>query len=190
MAVAFDELKRRQRMRIAEGYLELLLEFPEKWKLSEGNRDRLAMRALDSLKGLRTTPRTTGRVEFLRGQAFRVMEMYHDAILPLQRAALAEPEDLATYLALGWCYKRIGRVDQAIEALEDAMEFASDKGQGILHYNLACYSSLAGLRDQAIQYLLQAFELEPRYRGMVAEETDFDPIRDDPEFQMITSVVV
>ena len=68
------------------------------------------------------------------------------------------------------------------------MEFAPE--DGIVHYNLACYHSLAGKKSLAIQYLSQAFELDPQYREMVAEEPDFDPIRDDPEFQMMMSVIV
>ncbi len=186
--VAFDELKRRQRIRMAEGYLELLLSFPEKWRLDPSNRDRLARRALDCLHDIGTTDRNKGHVEFLRGQALRVMELFQDAILPLRRAASFDPENLHVYLALGWCFKRIGRLDLAIQALEEAMEFAAE--DGILHYNLACYFSLAGNKSQAIQYLTQAFELDPNYRDMVAAEPDFDPIREDPEFQSMLSVSV
>ena len=32
----------------------------------------------------------------------------------------------------------------------------------------------------ALQYLTQSFDLDPNYRDMVADEPDFDPIRDDP----------
>jgi Flp pilus assembly protein TadD len=173
---------------MAEGYLELLLTFPDKWRLPADCRDRLARRALQVLNDLPSTRRTRGQVEHLRGQALRVMEHYQDAILPLLRAAEHEPENLEIHLALGWCYKRIGRIDLAIQTLEEAMEFAAE--EAILHYNLACYSSLAGEKSQAVTYLSQAFELEPKYREMVATEQDFDAIRDDPEFQSILTVIV
>ena len=42
----------------------------------------------------------------------------------------------------------------------------------------------------AVRYLDQSFEIDPKYRDQVATETDFDPIRDDPEFQSVTRVIV
>lgn len=186
--MAFEELKRRQRIRIAEGYLELLLGFPEKWQPGVKHRDQLARRALQVLQGLTTTERTRGHVEYLRGQAYRVMENFQDAILPLQRAATADPENLQVHLALGWCFKRVGRLDLAIQTLEEVMEFAPE--DGIVHYNLACYCSLIGNKPQALQYLSQAFELEPKYRDMVSNEPDFDPLRNDPDFRGLLTVIV
>ena len=59
------------------------------------------------------------------------------------RAVAAEPRNVRIYLALGWCYKRIHRLDLAIETLEEALEIDSNPAlnRGILHYNLACYWS-------------------------------------------------
>jgi hypothetical protein len=42
----------------------------------------------------------------------------------------------------------------------------------------------------AVAYLAQAFELEPEYRELVQRERDFDPIRNHPHFQALTSVIV
>jgi tetratricopeptide (TPR) repeat protein len=186
--VPFEELRRRQQIRHAEGYLDLLMAFADKWTLTTGLRDRLGCRALDALREIRATERQKGYVEYLRGQALRAMEHYHDAIAPLKRSAEADPDNVNAYLALGWCYKRIGRLDAAIQSLEEAMEFAPE--QAILHYNLACYWSLSKNKSTAIQYLSQAFELDGKYRELASDESDFDGIRDDPEFQMLTNVVV
>ncbi len=184
----FDELRRRQNIRHAEGYLDLLMAFADKWTLPTELRDRLGCRALDALRDVRATERQRGYIEYLRGQALRAMEHYQDAIAPLQRSAEADPENINAYLALGWCYKRIGRLDAAIQSLEEAIEFAPD--EAILHYNLACYWSLCKNKQFAIQFLSQAFELDGHYRELAAEEADFDTIREDPEFQMLTNVVV
>jgi hypothetical protein len=59
-----------------------------------------------------------------------------------------------------------------------------------VHYNLACYWSLAGNVKLSVAYLSQAFDLEPEYRDLVLREADFDPIRNHPHFQALTSVIV
>ena len=80
--------------------------------------------------------------------------------------------------ALGWCYKRTGRLELAIEALEKAL--IQEPAEAMLRYNLACYLSLAGHKSRALRHLSQAFRLEPAYCQMVDEEPDFTrsaPIR-------------
>jgi tetratricopeptide (TPR) repeat protein len=49
-------------------------------------------------------------------------------------------------------------------------------------YNLACYESLAGRRDDALGHLLEAAELDPRTKEWARSDSDFDAIRDDPRF--------
>jgi hypothetical protein len=41
----------------------------------------------------------------------------------------------------------------------------------------------------AVQYLAQAFDIDGRYRDAVANEHDFDAIRDDPHFEALVSKV-
>ncbi|HUE70030.1 MAG TPA: hypothetical protein VMP01_04005 [Pirellulaceae bacterium] len=89
----------------------------------------------------------------------------------------------ATHLHLG-----PRRLDLAIEAIESALEI--DPALAILHYNLACYWSLAGNAKVAISYLIQALDLEPNYRDMLQDESDFDPIRRHPHFQALSAVIV
>jgi hypothetical protein len=49
-------------------------------------------------------------------------------------------------------------------------------------YNTACLEALAGRRDDAIAHLRAAVERDPRTREWAAGDSDFDSIRDDPEF--------
>jgi hypothetical protein len=58
----------------------------------------------------------------------------------------------------------------------------------LLRYNLACYLSLAGKKRRALRYLSQAMAIDPAYRGLAETESDFDPLRMDPEFQAICGV--
>jgi tetratricopeptide (TPR) repeat protein len=54
-----------------------------------------------------------------------------------------------------------------------------------LFYNLACVESLAGRKEDAIRDLTRAIELSDRFRPFAAEDSDFDPIRDEPEFKRL-----
>jgi len=175
-------------IREAEGYLDLATAFADLWELSPAVRDRLAQRALKSLRRLDDRTQTKPYVSYLRGQMLRTMERYEDAIKPLRESADLEPDNVHVYLALAWCYKRIGELDLAIESLEDAL--AVDPKQAIIHYNLACYWSLAGNANLALAYLASALEIDASYLDLVPGESDFDPIRDHPSFQELTSVIV
>ena len=175
-------------IREAEGYLDLATAFADLWELSPPVRDRLAQRALKALRRREDREQAKPYVFYLCGQTLRTMERYEDAIKPLREAAELEPDNVHTYLALGWCYKRIGNLDLAIESLEDAL--AVDPKQAIIHYNLACYWSLSGNTNLALAYLASALEIDASYLDLVGGERDFDPIRDHPSFQELTSVIV
>lgn len=179
-------VRRQQIIREAEGYLDLALLFGETWTPSRDARVRLAERALKVLDRLGDVEH--GHALYLRGQALRAQDRFEEAIAPLTQAADVEPSDIHIWLALGWCYKRTGRLDLAIESLEEAL--AADPTQAIIHYNLACYWSLAGNTQQALDYLSQALRMDSQYRDLIGTESDFDPIRNDPGFQAITTVIV
>lgn len=180
-----NDLRRRQLLREAEGYLDLLMVFADQWSPRKESRDCLAVRALDVLNRLQDFESGNGHSDYLRGQALRVMERYLEALDHLRKAAKHDPRNIHIHLALGWCYKRIGRLDLAIQSLEDGLDI--DSKQGIIQYNLACYWSLASNVRLALEYLARSIELDPAYRDLVDEETDFDPIRDDPGFVALTN---
>ncbi|MGC4002567.1 MAG: tetratricopeptide repeat protein [Pirellulales bacterium] len=183
-----ERIRRRQLLLEAEGYLELLMLFDDDLGPSIENRRLMAHRALSLLDTLPEQSRHISAAEHLRGQAFRAMEEYASAIEPLTAAAAAEPENIHIWLGLGWCQKRLRRLDLAIEALESALEAKPDVA--ILHYNLSCYLSLAGQKSYALRELARALELDADYRELVHKEHDFDPLRNDPEFRQLTAVLV
>jgi tetratricopeptide (TPR) repeat protein len=183
-----NRIRRQQILREAEGYLDLITVFGDRMPCRPDARDQLARRVLATLDRIENPGGMKAHVLFLRGQALRAIDE-HVAAVPLFREAdEIEPQNVHIRLALGWCYKRCHRLDLAIQALEEALE--ADASQAIIHYNLACYWSLAGNVKLAVAYLAQAFDLEPEYRDLVASERDFDPIRNHPHFQALTIVVV
>jgi tetratricopeptide (TPR) repeat protein len=50
-------------------------------------------------------------------------------------------------------------------------------------YNLACCESLAGQPRDAIEHLRMAIEASDRFRHLARDDSDFDPIRDEPGFR-------
>jgi len=159
-------------IREAEGYLELGL--PDQAAESLQRRNELVDRS--------------GRACYLLGEALRESQRYNEAAPALERAAELLPSDMHVHLALAWCYKRTGRLEHAIQSLEAALE--NDPYEAILHYNLACYWTLARNRRRALRCLSRALDLDGNYIDLVPYESDFDAIRDDPEFQMLTSLIV
>jgi Flp pilus assembly protein TadD len=162
-----NRIRRMKLQHQAEGYLEL----------------GLPQQAIDVLARLGTAGGSDARTLFLQGEALRSLERYGDAIAPLRKVAELEPENVQVLLALGWCHKRTGQIDLAIEALEAAR--AADGDEPLIRYNLACYHSVAGHKRIALDFLEQALGLDPNYRLLIDHEPDFDPIRNDPEFQAI-----
>jgi tetratricopeptide (TPR) repeat protein len=183
-----NRLFRDKTIREAEGYLELLMACADRWELEPAVRDPLGTRVLGVLMRLDTEDRRSPHVLYLQGLAYRAMERYDEAILPLREAAERRPENIHVWLTLGWCFKRTGRLQAAIESLQEAL--AIDPRQAILHYNVACYWSLAGHTELALEHLAIAFDLGPEYRELAADEPDFDPIRGLPSFRELTNVIV
>lgn len=171
-------MSRQDRARItrciqeAEGYLEL----------------GMAQHALDLLDQVSEPGTFLGHMLYLRGAAFREMRRYADAIEPLEQAGELKPSNINVWLALGWCQKRLGRLDLAIEALEQARDVRPN--EAVVHYNLACYWSLAGKKEQSLDSLARALSIDADYRELVGSETDFDPLRSDPDFQALTAIIV
>lgn len=78
-------------------------------------------------------------------------------------------------------YADAGDLDRARELISNALAEHPDEWQG--HYNAACLEARLGDRERAFEHLERALELEPeQVREFAREDSDFDPIRDDPRF--------
>ena len=185
---AINRTQRQQLVREAEGYLDLALVFGDQWELPADVRNCLARRSLAVLENLGHSAAQSPQVQLIKGQALRMLERYKDALVPLAAAAESDPQNVETWLALGWCYKRTGRIDMAIESLEEALDL--EPGSALVNYNLACYWALARNKRQALAYLSQALSLDSGFRNLVDAEHDFDPLRADRDFQALTSITV
>lgn len=156
-----------RRLREAEGFLEL----------------GMPSHALEILQSRPDWATMQFEASYLTGEALRELGRYREALDSLEVAAKLRPNHLLVAIAQGWCYKRTHRLAQAIDALTRARQAHPD--EPLLSYNLACYWSLAGDRDRCLRDLATALKAEPSLRSLIAEETDFDSVRDDPAFRRL-----
>jgi mannose-6-phosphate isomerase-like protein (cupin superfamily) len=99
--------------------------------------------------------------------------------------------------AAGGAYRPDGwEVWAPFKPLYDAGDYAAvaDRGPAAIEahpqypealYNLACCESLAGRPGEAIEHLRQAIDGSERLRSLAGEDSDFDPIRDEPGFRAL-----
>jgi tetratricopeptide (TPR) repeat protein len=116
----------------------------------------------------------------------------------VKRTAFAE-EPETTILALGgtpgqayephgwelWAPLRplyeTGKYAEAADGLRVVVEANPEYAD--LFYNLACCESLAGRTSDAIDHLRRSIEMSERSRAYAKDDSDFDPIRDEPAFK-------
>lgn len=120
----------------------------------------------------------------------------------VRRTAFAE-EPGTTLVAVGStpgeAYEPVGwELWAPLQPLYEAGAYAeaADRGRQLveanpqyaeLFYNLACCESLAGQTADALEHLRRAIKGSDRYRSYAADDSDFDPVRDEPAFQELTA---
>jgi tetratricopeptide (TPR) repeat protein len=116
----------------------------------------------------------------------------------VKRTAFAE-EPETTVIALGGspgkAYEPDGwEIWAPLTPLYEAGEYAeaADRGRELVQahpqyagllYNLACCESLAGRTGDAVDHLRLAIDRSEQSRSYAKEDSDFDPIRDEPAFK-------
>ena len=120
------------------------------------------------------------------------------ALPDVKRTAFAE-EAGTTIVALGGTPGKVyephgGEIWMPLHHLYESGEYAeaADRGRELIEahpeyaaplYNLACCESLAGRPADAIEHLRLAIDRMERFRPMAAEDSDFNPIREEPAFK-------
>jgi uncharacterized Ntn-hydrolase superfamily protein len=77
-----------------------------------------------------------------------------------------------------------GDYEAALAETDRALAQLGD--DSLLLYNRACYASLAGRRDEALEALGRAIELDPSTVEMARADSDFAPLAEDEEFLRLT----
>jgi tetratricopeptide (TPR) repeat protein len=155
--------------REAEGYYEL----------------QLYEEALERVDRLLAVPVFEDASLAMRAECLRGLERWEEGAAAYEALLGRDPENVSAYVGLGWCRKREGRLDLALAAMDRLLR--ASPGEGIGLYNLACYCSLDGQRERAIELLARAVEAEAEFREHARTEEDLDPIRDEPAFGRIVN---
>ena len=78
-----------------------------------------------------------------------------------------------------------GDNEGAVRLMEQALAERPEHAGNL--YNLACFESLAGRRQDALAHLQRSIELDAAYREYARDDDDFATIRDEPEFQQLVA---
>jgi tetratricopeptide (TPR) repeat protein len=112
------------------------------------------------------------------------MKKWREALVSLGKALWLNPKEMGPYIGIGWCWKRLGNLNRAIEILKDALKV--EKNYPLACYNLSCYYALKNEGGEALVWLQKAIALDAQFARLCREEPDFNAIRDLPEFSALT----
>jgi len=91
-----------------------------------------------------------------------------------------EPDGWELWAPLGPLYQS-GEYDEAADRGRELAD--AHPGYPALIYNIACCESLAGRKADAVEHLRLAVDRSERFRSLASEDSDFDPIREEPAFK-------
>lgn len=107
-------------------------------------------------------------------------EQWDAALESYQKAGAITPENGVLQHQIAYAALRAGDRELALRSWSRALELGYSKPNTL--YNLACASAQAGDADGAIAYLKQAAGAGFGDYKLMREDTDLDPVRDDPRF--------
>jgi uncharacterized Ntn-hydrolase superfamily protein len=79
--------------------------------------------------------------------------------------------------------KQQGDLAAAVAEAERAVDINPELPEAL--YDLACYYSLAGMKEEALNTLEKAIALSPEFRQMAREDPDLEPLRNEGAFKQI-----
>jgi adenylate cyclase len=100
----------------------------------------------------------------------------------LQQCEL-EPDNLRAHYLAGGVLLQVGRREEGRRLSERALAMAPDDFSAL--YNAACFHSLAGEPERALDLLERALAKGNGFPDWLRHDTDFDPLRAHPRFQAL-----
>jgi adenylate cyclase len=101
----------------------------------------------------------------------------------LKHQVALNPDDGRAHAFLAGLYARLGQREAGIPYVESAMRARPDDYATL--YNAACYYSLAGEVERALDVLEQACALGGGSRDWIEHDSDLDALRESPRFKAL-----
>ena len=158
-----EKIRVRQ-IKAAEGYLAL-------------NMPEHALRELNAIQDVGTE---IFRIHMLRGESLQMKKDHQKALEAFRLAHVEKPTDLIALMGMAWCFKRVDQLSNAIDTMKLAYQFHKDVP--VVLYNMSCYYALAGDKDNALSWLGRSLRMDRKLLDLIPDETDFDSLRNDPDF--------
>jgi tetratricopeptide (TPR) repeat protein len=127
--------------------------------------------------------REAAEASFREGQAAVQSGEFETAVAAFRKATEVDPSFGRAWHMLGYSLHAAGKLDEALKIHLKAAEFADVAP--VATYNVACVHSLKGDKDKAFEWLGKAVALGFGDGAQLANDTDFDNIRDDPRFKKL-----
>jgi tetratricopeptide (TPR) repeat protein len=108
---------------------------------------------------------TRSEVDYYLGRTCLEDELIPSALLHLQRAQRAVPEDQGIYLQLGKAYGLLGDSERQVSSFETALSL--DPLFGEAHYLAALAYDAQGVSEKVVEHTQKAIRLEPKYRALL-----------------------
>lgn len=156
-----------RRLLAAEGYLEL----------------EMPTHALRELRVRRAATEDDAESLRLEGDAYFALEETENAANAYVRALEIGPVSAPLLIGLARALRRMGELGRAIEALEQA--YRLDDRNAMVLFDLACFHALSGEKERALSWLGRAIRREQQLRQRAGDVSDFDAIREDPDFKLV-----
>jgi TolB-like protein/Tfp pilus assembly protein PilF len=117
------------------------------------------------------------------GQLEEMKPVLHEALARVERQLALNPDDSrAIYLGAG-ALIRLGEKQKAMKWVKRLA--ASERDEPYLLYGIACLYSLTDKVEESIYYLKKAVEAGYAHRQYLEKDSDFDPIREHPDYKAI-----
>ena len=105
----------------------------------------------------------------------------HEAVAGMRHQLELDPDNARAHYMLAGVLARLGQREAGRTHIEAALRLRPDEYSTL--YNAACYYSLAGDAERAIDLLERACELGGGSRDWFEHDGDLDPLRGNPRFQ-------
>jgi len=119
------------------------------------------------------------------GIAQAVQKNYDDAVQSFEKALALNPENIFAHCSIIGYYRKLGREAEAKQHFQIvAPNIRLEKA-----YNRACFESICGNTDRALELLRQAIENDRVPIKWVERDPDLDLVRDDPRYKALIALV-